>query len=237
VLARFVSADTIIPGQSSRAGAANPQELNRYSYVNNNPIRYTDPTGHIGSENQFEEAGFAGTGPYCPTCGSEPVAEPVAELVVEPVVEPVAEPIVEAGETGYSGGSGSGWSEPAPNPNPSAEKLFARGSFRAGAMQEADANAPIAENGRFIYETCREEIPETVLRDTRNGQVERRGHDYDHFPDTWAERKANLQAPGPEPTRKIVLNEYNRDLRVQCIPCNQGHKWEGIRGPYAKMPE
>lgn len=25
----------------------NPQDLNRYSYVNNNPLRYTDPTGHM----------------------------------------------------------------------------------------------------------------------------------------------------------------------------------------------
>ena len=25
----------------------NPQNLNRYSYVNNNPLRYTDPTGHM----------------------------------------------------------------------------------------------------------------------------------------------------------------------------------------------
>ena len=28
-------------------GFANPQNLNRYSYVNNNPLRYTDPTGHM----------------------------------------------------------------------------------------------------------------------------------------------------------------------------------------------
>jgi len=26
---------------------ANPQNLNRYSYVTNNPLRYTDPTGHM----------------------------------------------------------------------------------------------------------------------------------------------------------------------------------------------
>jgi hypothetical protein len=27
-------------------GPANPQALNRYSYVQNNPLKYTDPTGH-----------------------------------------------------------------------------------------------------------------------------------------------------------------------------------------------
>jgi hypothetical protein len=37
---RFLSADTVVPGY------AHPQNLNRYSYVNNNPLRYTDPTGH-----------------------------------------------------------------------------------------------------------------------------------------------------------------------------------------------
>ena len=40
-LGRFLSADTIVPN------AANPQNLNRFSYVGNNPIRYTDPTGHM----------------------------------------------------------------------------------------------------------------------------------------------------------------------------------------------
>ncbi len=39
-LGRFLSPDSIIPG------AANPQNLNRYSYVLNNPLRYVDPTGH-----------------------------------------------------------------------------------------------------------------------------------------------------------------------------------------------
>jgi RHS repeat-associated protein len=39
-LGRFLSADTIIPDPT------NPQHLNRFSYVTNNPLRYTDPTGH-----------------------------------------------------------------------------------------------------------------------------------------------------------------------------------------------
>ncbi len=37
---RYLSPDSIVPDP------ANPQSLNRYSYVLNNPIRYTDSTGH-----------------------------------------------------------------------------------------------------------------------------------------------------------------------------------------------
>jgi hypothetical protein len=36
-------------------GYTNPQDLNLYSYVLNNPVRYTDPTGH-----RCIEAGFEG---------------------------------------------------------------------------------------------------------------------------------------------------------------------------------
>jgi hypothetical protein len=36
-----LSPDTIV------SGAANPQAFNRYSYTLNNPLRYTDPSGHM----------------------------------------------------------------------------------------------------------------------------------------------------------------------------------------------
>ena len=39
-LGRFIAPDTIVPEPG------NPQSLNRYAYVNNNPLKYTDPTGH-----------------------------------------------------------------------------------------------------------------------------------------------------------------------------------------------
>jgi len=43
-LSRFISPDTIIPENQG------VQALDRLSYVNNNPLRYTDPTGHRNCE-------------------------------------------------------------------------------------------------------------------------------------------------------------------------------------------
>jgi hypothetical protein len=52
----FISPDSLIPDPG------NPQDLNRYSYTRNNPLRYTDPMGHnpndpwhaLGLYNPFE---------------------------------------------------------------------------------------------------------------------------------------------------------------------------------------
>jgi RHS repeat-associated protein len=40
-LGRFLSPDSIVP-----TGTQGTQAWDRYAYVNNNPVRYTDPTGH-----------------------------------------------------------------------------------------------------------------------------------------------------------------------------------------------
>jgi hypothetical protein len=37
-----------IDASDKTGGPANPQQLNRYAYVTNNPLRYSDPTGHCG---------------------------------------------------------------------------------------------------------------------------------------------------------------------------------------------
>jgi hypothetical protein len=39
-IGRWISPDTIVPDPSS------PQQFNRFGYVSNNPVKYTDPTGH-----------------------------------------------------------------------------------------------------------------------------------------------------------------------------------------------
>ncbi len=48
-LGRFIQPDTIVPS------AGDPQALNRYSYVRNNPLKYTDPTGHSWFKKWFEK--------------------------------------------------------------------------------------------------------------------------------------------------------------------------------------
>ena len=40
-IGRFTQPDSVVPSPN------NPQTLNRYTYVNNNPLKYVDPTGHI----------------------------------------------------------------------------------------------------------------------------------------------------------------------------------------------
>ena len=50
---RFLSADTIVPKPG------NPQSLNRYAYVLNNPLRYVDPTGHYSEEEIMKAFGVS----------------------------------------------------------------------------------------------------------------------------------------------------------------------------------
>ncbi|MBA3947893.1 MAG: hypothetical protein H0X37_25480 [Herpetosiphonaceae bacterium] len=57
----------------SPMGPSNPQALNRYSYVLNNPLRYTDPTGHcvdpISCGLEAGAGGFFVCGPVCAAAG------------------------------------------------------------------------------------------------------------------------------------------------------------------------
>ena len=51
VIGRFISPDSVVPDWYD------PQSLNRYSYCRNNPLRYTDPSGHY--DNDMEHGGRA----------------------------------------------------------------------------------------------------------------------------------------------------------------------------------
>ncbi len=71
-LGRFITADTIVPK------LINPQEFNRYSYVNNNPVKFTDPSGH--KKHGFWSVFFAVVffGPLAPVALNNP---PVAAVM------------------------------------------------------------------------------------------------------------------------------------------------------------
>jgi len=53
LLGRFIQADTIVPSPQS------PQSLNRYAYVLNAPLRFTDPTGHFSREEIVQYLGVS----------------------------------------------------------------------------------------------------------------------------------------------------------------------------------
>jgi RHS repeat-associated protein len=52
------------PGPLPYADITNPQTLNKYAYVMNNPLRYTDPDGHIAVMDDLVALGIAATVAY-----------------------------------------------------------------------------------------------------------------------------------------------------------------------------
>ena len=56
---RFTTAD------SFSGSIGNPQSLNRYTYVGNNPINYSDPSGQTPSIHTMSSIRDGGDGPSC----------------------------------------------------------------------------------------------------------------------------------------------------------------------------
>lgn len=78
-LQRFVQPDTMLPD------VYDPQQLNRYSYARNNPLKYTDPTGHC-------------VWIFTPFCGAitsfvTRIVQPVINFVTKTQNNPVAQKI------------------------------------------------------------------------------------------------------------------------------------------------
>jgi len=64
-IGRFTQADSIIPDQY------NPQSLNRYAYVLNNPVKYVDPTGHAQCQS-YDDGECADPPPALTQCDISP---------------------------------------------------------------------------------------------------------------------------------------------------------------------
>ena len=127
--------------------------------------------------------------------------------------------------------SGSRWRIPSPSPKMQRGMAAGpRGSWRKQTLEDALKNAPEDAEGNKICPTCGEPFPATITEDTINGPKVRRGYDVDHYPEPWNERR---KVWGPRPIRgKPWQDEFNRDIRAQCPPCNQGRKFEGKPGEF-----
>jgi RHS repeat-associated protein len=77
-LGRFISADSIVQAPFD------PQTLNRYSYCRNNPIIYSDPSGHSWVSDWLDDAGLGFVNDYW-----QPVAEVAAATVGNAACGPV----------------------------------------------------------------------------------------------------------------------------------------------------
>jgi len=87
-LGRFLSADSIVPGFD------NPQNLNRFSYVRNNPLRYIDPTGHMITDGCQTEGCTLPSPLPPPPPPPPPESDPEPGPIFEPPTEPEPGPII-----------------------------------------------------------------------------------------------------------------------------------------------
>jgi pyocin large subunit-like protein len=70
LLGRFLSADTLVPDSK------NPQQFNRYAYGLNNPVKYTDPSGHWADEDKKVHASSCTPWPVCIFNGRQLATQP-----------------------------------------------------------------------------------------------------------------------------------------------------------------
>ena len=89
LLGRFTQADTLIPSPG------NPQAFNRYAYTLNNPLRYTDPSGHMRMEPPGGGGGNGGVTPpppwnppHWPSPPPQPTPQPLGWPTATPTVTP-----------------------------------------------------------------------------------------------------------------------------------------------------
>lgn len=113
--------------------------------------------------------------------------------------------------------------------NVACSKTFARASFRKSTVKDNWKTAPTGINkSTRKCPTCGKSVGTTKTK--KVGGKRQYVWESDHTGATWAQRKAYMQsrekATGVKYTRKEVLDEYNRNTRLQCSSCNRSHRFE-----------
>ena len=157
---------------TSGNGPTNPQELNRYSYGLNNPIRNTDPTGHCAEVVSCTIAGgTAGTfvcGPLCGVAGAAGAAIVSAAIIYGGYVLATATPegaSSNSGElTGASGGDAGDYHLPGDVPN---SHVVVRG----GTSDLPEPGAEFSGSHGPTIEDAAAGVPHGTVRDTTAGVI------------------------------------------------------------------
>jgi RHS repeat-associated protein len=224
VLGRFISPDTLVPGagaltaaphdatattawrSAATTGPQNPQEINRYSYALNNPMRYTDPSGQcvgpvivycvgVGAKALFDAATVV-IGGYLIYDGMQQIAATGAGTLMALPIEGTGVAGASVGGAGeLAGVTGAGDDVPlqAP-PGTDVEPLQPESAARRAADRYAGwgkhGTRPPAEEEAFHDVNSRSKSPQgspgtrTVWRDPKTG-VEMHHDPYgNYYPET-----------------------------------------------------
>jgi hypothetical protein len=201
---RFIAPDTPAPGAgaltaaphdvtattawrgAATTGPQNPQDLNRSTYANNNPMRYNDPSGQcvgpvivycvgVGAKALFDAATVV-IGGYLIYDGMQQIAEGAGTSPALPIEGTGVDRASVGGAGELAGATGATTEE--------ADKLYERTGWRKSVPEKALSEAPTNEEGNPICPTCGEVLEKERTVETKNGPVVQRGYDVDHYPDT-----------------------------------------------------
>jgi RHS repeat-associated protein len=95
-LNRWIQPDSIVPD------ITNSQAWNRYSYVNNDPVNYTDPSGHVATGANDDEICLPGS--YC-----DPTQDGSGGVLSGVTSDPHIDPMYEPWLSGYDFGEEKEW--------------------------------------------------------------------------------------------------------------------------------
>lgn len=210
-LARFLSVDPVL-GSVENAGS-----WNRFAYVSNSPINFTDPTGlYLGASNDDIAAAYAAMTPeqreqFYNAQKTTLLATGAVVLAFVPGPEDVvlaaagAKLFRAAGALDNAGDAARTVSRAADG---TADVTKRPSGFRKQTVQDAwDNAAPGSRPDTRACPTCKKDV------EVAPGQGHR-DWDVDHQP-AWSERDLSGM------TRKEVLDNYNQGTRLECPSCNR----------------
>jgi RHS repeat-associated protein len=200
-LGRFLTEDTV------KGDTKNPLSLNLYTYVENNPLKYQDPSGNVPVAILIPVAVWVGKH-LAQTATGMGMDLAIAKATGKPynVMASFTDNVKDISGAGKVKKAGK-VVEAVKGTNAKGQ-VTSRGGFRKETIQNAWKNAEDGPTGGKLCPTCKVEVKVKPF----SGQ--KRDWDIDHTP-SWTNRLFTF------PTRKAVLDDYQKGTRLECPSCNR----------------